>query len=497
MRAVAYCRVSTKTDEQLDSLESQQKFFAEYAVRNNYELLHIYADEGKSGTKMKNRTQLLQMLKDADNGRFDVVLIKDISRLARNTVDFLTSIRKLKALNIRVIFVNYDQTSYDSSEFMLTMLSAIAQEESANTSKRVRFGKKQNARHGKVPNLIFGYDKTIGDYFNLTINQREAELIRLIFKLYTEKHLGAASIADTLNKEGHTTKRGCSWTQNAVCRILSNEIYIGKVVNGKQEIEDFLTGKRKELKEDSWMVVSRPEFRIIEDETFLKAEEIRKKRRSQLPDNFKVKSGKYGLSGLIICKQCGSYYRRLVRTYKNTSVKWVCNGRNSRGTKFCSNRNVLDEAEFLEAINEYFISIIKDKNLIMECAAKEYKRRAGDGIDDRSKDIDFTVRLSILKKEKDKYIEMYTNDIITIDELKSRTECIKAEITNCKMERDVIQAGYKNYFSASKNSDILPSLEEFTLYLISSENILDQLIQKIVINDEGTINVYIQKFYEK
>ena len=98
MKAVAYCRVSTNKDEQLDSLEAQQRFFAEYAVKNHFELVKIYADEGKSGTKMKNRTELLKMLSDASRGIFETVLIKDVSRLARNTVDFLTSIRKLKTL---------------------------------------------------------------------------------------------------------------------------------------------------------------------------------------------------------------------------------------------------------------------------------------------------------------------------------------------------------------------------------------------------------------
>ena len=177
MKAVAYCRVSTNKEEQLDSLESQQSFFQEYAKRNQYNLVKIYADEGKSGTKMKNRTQLLRLLSDARTHQFEVVLIKDVSRLARNTVDFLTSIRKMKALGIKVIFVNYDQTSSDSSEFMLTMLSAIAQEESSNTSKRVKFGKRQNAENGRVPNFVYGYDKIPRDYFNLTINEQEAKVV--------------------------------------------------------------------------------------------------------------------------------------------------------------------------------------------------------------------------------------------------------------------------------------------------------------------------------
>ena len=233
MKVVAYCRVSTNKEEQLDSLESQQKFFGEYSKRNGYSLIKIYADEGKSGTKMKNRTELLKMLSDANKGLFDVVLIKDVSRLARNTLDFLTSIRKLKALGIKVIFVNYDQTSSDSSEFMLTMLSAIAQEESANISKRVKFGKKINAEKGRVPNLIYGYDKIPGDYFNLSINETESAVVKQIFDMYTEKNMGENRIALELNRRGLKTKRNCKWSQNAVARILSNEIYIGKIVNGK------------------------------------------------------------------------------------------------------------------------------------------------------------------------------------------------------------------------------------------------------------------------
>lgn len=174
VKVVAYCRVSTNKDEQLDSLESQQNFFTAYCKRNEYNLVNIYADEGKSGTKMKNRAQLLRLLSDANRQMFDIVLIKDVSRLARNVVDFLTSIRKMKSLGIKVIFVNYDQTSSDSSEFMLTLLSAIAQEESANTSKRVKFGKKQNAEQGRVPNIVYGYDKIPGDYFNSNINEKRS-----------------------------------------------------------------------------------------------------------------------------------------------------------------------------------------------------------------------------------------------------------------------------------------------------------------------------------
>ena len=235
LKTVAYCRVSTNKEEQLDSLERQRSFFLGYAKKHNYDLINIYADEGKSGTTMKKRLQLQQLLIDGRHNKFELVLIKDVSRLARNTVDFLTSIRELKSYGIKVVFVNYDQTSSDSSEFMLTMLSAIAQEESASISKRIKFGKRVNAEKGRVPNLCYGYDKIKGRYYELEINKKEAEVVSKIFEMYTEDLIGTNGIAKLLNQKGIKTKRNCQWTQTAVRRILSNEIFIGKVVNQKRK----------------------------------------------------------------------------------------------------------------------------------------------------------------------------------------------------------------------------------------------------------------------
>ena len=181
MSIAAYCRVSTEKEDQLNSLEAQKKFFADYTSRTGDNLVRLYADEGLSGTKIKNRKEFLQMMADAESGVFDMVVVKDISRFARNTVDLLQNIRKLKSLGIETQFLTANMPSMGNSEFVLTIFGALAQEESANTSKRVKFGKKINAEKGKVPNFVFGYDKTLGDYFNLTINEFEAEVIRKIF----------------------------------------------------------------------------------------------------------------------------------------------------------------------------------------------------------------------------------------------------------------------------------------------------------------------------
>ena len=242
------------------------------------------------------------MMTEADKGLFDMVVVKDISRFARNTVDLLQNIRKLKALGIETQFLTANMTSMGNSEFVLTIFGALAQEESANTSKRVKFGKKMNAEKGRVPNLVYGYDKTIGDYFNLTINEDEAKVVKLIYQWYTEEGHGAARIANMLNEQGVKTKRNCKWSQNGICRILTNEIYTGKIINGNQEVCDFLTGQRKEKDENEWMVVVKPELRIIEDEVYVKAQGILQGRHEAFKLNNEHHSNKHLFSTLIKCK---------------------------------------------------------------------------------------------------------------------------------------------------------------------------------------------------
>ena len=507
MKAVAYCRVSTNKEEQLDSLESQQTFFSEYAKRNGLELIHIYADEGKSGTKMKNRTELLRLLADAGKDLFEIVLIKDVSRLARNTLDFLTSIRSLKSLGIKVVFVNYDQTSSDSSEFMLTMLSAIAQEESANTSKRVKFGKKQNAEKGKVPNLIFGYDKIPGDYFHLDINQKEAETVRRIYHLYTKDHIGANRIAHILNQEGIKTKRNCKWTQTAVTRILNNPIYIGRIVNGKQEVEDFLTGKRRTLEKKHWMLAQNPQLKIIEEDVYFKAQKILQGRHNAFKQTRKKTSEKHVLSQLITCKACGSSFRRLVRQYKSTYITWVCNGRNSNGVDFCNNKTIIDEEELLLAITEYFKCCLQHNTNWYQTLIKEIKNYISQNVCDSHSQQNLLSQIKKLNKEKEKYIDMYTNDIISLEELKEKNNCIHNSIEYYQKKLDGIILNGNCDFESIKNI-VFPDSTYNTgensgnrlefLNIIKPEmfnnNMIKRVMERIEANPDGRIDIYIKHF---
>ena len=210
MRIAAYCRVSTDKEAQIESLENQKLFFEDFAKKKGYALVQIYADEGISGKQVKNRTQFLRLLADAKLGLFDMVVVKDISRFARNTVDSLQAIRELKASQVEILFLSNNQTVLGNSEFMLTIFSALAQEESANLSKRVKFGLEVSAKKGKVPNFIYGYDRV--DAQTLQIAPREARVVEEIFRLYVKEGLGTRRIAAQLDETGVPTKKGAGWS---------------------------------------------------------------------------------------------------------------------------------------------------------------------------------------------------------------------------------------------------------------------------------------------
>lgn len=493
MNIAAYCRVSTDKSDQLNSLETQKEFFLEYTKRTGDNLIKLYADEGISGTKIKNRKEFQRMLADAEKGLFDMVVVKDISRFARNTVDLLQSVRKLKSLGIETQFLTANMTSMGNSEFVLTIFGALAQEESANTSKRIKFGKKMNAEKGRVPNIVFGYDKTIGDYFNLSINENEAMAIRQIFQWYTEEGYGGSKIANMLNERGIKTKRGNNWSQNSVCRILTNEIYTGKIINGKEEIADFLTGQRKEKDESEWLVTIRPELRIIEDEVFDKAQDILKGRHDSFKITHERQSNKYLFSTLIKCKECGWSFRRTVRQYKNTYVRWVCSGHNGKGADSCPNAVTVDEEELIQALQEYFQEILGKKKKVINYVIKEFQRvyKAKDENIEYEKQLN--TELNKLRKSREKYMDMYTDDLISREELNEKIGGMRKEIE--RLENELKMVSYHltkgEQLEAILNSTF-KQLEDITDVHEMTNAQLKHLIQKIEVDKEGNVDIYLR-----
>lgn len=433
------------------------------------------------------------MLADAEKGLFDMVVVKDISRFARNTVDLLQSVRKLKALGIETQFLTANMTSMGNSEFVLTIFGALAQEESANTSKRIKFGKKMNAEKGRVPNIVYGYDKTIGDYFNLSINEEEATVIRQMYKWYTEEGFGGAKIANMLNDRGAKTKRGNNWSQNSVCRILTNEIYTGKIINGKEEVADFLTGQRKEKDESEWLVTLRPELRIITDETFDKAQEILKGRHESFKLTHERQSNKYLFSTLIKCKDCGWSFRRTVRQYKNTYVRWVCSNRNGRGADTCPNSVTVDEEELIKMLQEYFTEVLGKKKKVIEHVKNEFQRVYKANDENLEYEKELNAELSKLKKSREKYMDMYTDDLISREELNKKIGGMRKEIE--RLEKELQMVSYHltkgEQLEAILNSTF-KEIEDIVDVHAMTNMQMKRLIKKIEVDKEGNIDIYLR-----
>lgn len=492
MNIAAYCRVSTDKADQLNSLETQKKFFVEYAEKTGHTLVRLYADEGLSGTKVKHRREFQRMMAEAELGMFDQLVVKDISRLARNTVDLLQSVRRLKALGIQTLFLTANMDSMGDSEFVLTMFGALAQEESANMSKRIKFGKRVNAERGKVPNLVYGYDKTIGDYFSLTVNPEEAKVVRKIYDWYIQDGFGAGKIADTLNRQGLRTKRGRAWNQNGVCRILSNPIYTGKIINGKQEIRDFLTSARADRPQDEWLIADRPELRIISDEQFRLAAEIRAGRNQMFHQEHKRQSSKYLFSTLIQCKECGWSFRRTSRTYKNTYVRWVCSKRNGQGTAHCENASSVEENQLIEQLDQYFRSLIRDRKKAAQLFRQKLKESLGG---DFAKEEQRTLRdrQAKLEKTRKKYLDLYTDDLITRQELDKQLGDTREEIGRLEerlrqLELTALSDGMINALIGQ----MFQNLDNFLTVRNLNNGQLKQLISKIEVDKDGNVDVYLR-----
>lgn len=481
MKIAAYCRVSTEKEAQIDSLEKQIEFFNEFTKKNGYELYKLYADEGISGKQIKHRKQFQQMMIDAKAKKFDKVVVKDVSRFARNTVDLLQSVRELKSYGVQVDFLNNGEVMEGGSEFILTILGAMAQQESANMSKRVKFGKDITAKKGRVPNLVFGYDKIPDERYTLKINEEEAKIVKEIFESYVYKRIGTTKIAWNLNDRGIRTKKTKSkWVQTSIVRMLKNPIYTGRVTNKKSEVTDFITGTRKELPEEEWIVVEKPEMRIISDELFNRAQELLEQRSNEFKLNNKREKTEYVFSTLIYCKHCGYSFRRIKRKYTADGpeyIRWVCSGRNSMGVNHCPNTTVIDEEELLNAIKIYLKSIIKNKKDFMKAVEKEFEKITKLRENNERSEESLLKEIEKVTVKKQKYMEMFQNEIINIQELKKYTNPLNEDIA--RLEREV-----KLITSEIKEKDVLQKELNKTIKtvddILNNQTITNAMLKTII-----------------
>ena len=501
MKIAAYARVSTEKESQVESFEKQVEFFNDFTKKNGYELYKLYADEGISGKQIKHRKQFQQMMQDAKAKKFERVVVKDVSRFARNTVDLLQSIRELKSYGIQVDFLNNGEVMEGGSEFILTILGAMAQQESANMSKRVKFGKDITAQKGRVPNFVFGYDKIPNERYTLKINEEEAKIVKEIFESYVYKGIGTTKIAWDLNDRGIRTKKTKSkWVQTSIVRMLKNPIYTGRVTNKKSEVTDFITGTRKDLPEEEWIVVERPEMRIISDELFNRAQDILAQRSNEFKLNNKREKTEYVFSTLIYCKHCGYSFRRIKRKYTADGpeyIRWVCSGRNSMGVNHCPNTTVIDEEELLNAIKKYLKSIISNKKNFMKAVEKEFEKITKLRESNERSEGSLLKEIEKVTTKKQKYMEMFQNEIINIQELKQYTAPLNEDISRLERELKLITSEIKEKDVLEKElSKTIKTVDDILNNQTITNAMLKTIIDVIEVDSDSNVEVRLKLLNE-
>ncbi len=321
-------------------------------------------------------------------------------------------------------------------------------------------------------------------------------MVRRIYRWYLNEGYGAAKIAAMLNARGIKTKRGCEWSQNAVCRILENELYTGKIVNGKEEVSDFLTGKRTLKNEDEWYVADRPDLRIISDEKFAEAGKLKADRGKKFRVDKERHSNQHLFSTLIKCKDCGWSFRRCVRTYKNTYVRWVCSGHN-RGADSCPNAVSIDENELIEVIEQYFANILKSKKNVTEYVVNEFRKvyRAKD--ENVAYEKELRTAIEKLKRNRQKYMDMYTDDLITREELNAKIGGDKQEMDRLQEELEMVEQHLiKGDRLQMILADTFKDIEDISNLRAITNAQLRRVIDRIEVDRNGNVEVFLKLFRE-
>lgn len=336
MKVAAYCRVSTDKEDQANSFESQRRYFKEYIERKpDWELFNIYADEGMSGTSTKKRAAFNRMINDANLGRFDMIITKEVSRFSRNILDTISYTRDLRRKGVGVLFLNDGINTFEpDSELRLSIMGSIAQEESRKTSSRVKWGQMRQMERGVVfGRSLLGYDVKNGV---MTVNPEGAEIVKLIFHKYVNERKGTSIIARELREAGYKTLTGnVFWTNTTILKIIRNEKYCGDLCQKKTYTPDYLSHDKKYNHgvEDKVYIRDHHEP-IINRELWNEAQKELERRDV----NSKVKEGhgnRYPLSGKIKCADCGAVFvaRYKKRNDGNKYKCWRCGTATAYGRK--------------------------------------------------------------------------------------------------------------------------------------------------------------------
>ncbi|MBT9693509.1 recombinase family protein [Eubacterium ventriosum] len=506
-KVAIYARVSTEHEAQINALENQIQYYDNILEQHpEWELVGRYVDEGITGTSVKKRKNFLRMMEDAKNGMFSLILTREVSRFARNTVDTLQETRKLKSYGVEVYFTEDNiRTSDDTDgELRLTLMATLAQNESKKTSVRVKAGQKISFENGVLygNGNILGYDRVGRE---LVVNPEQAETVKMIFNMYHDG-MGCKQIAYELEKRGRVTSTGLThWQPGTISRLLRNSFYCGKIVYRKQYVPDYLEQKKiNNYDEVDKIEITGKHEPIISEELFNDCQRrLDAKTVNRLRGKHAINPPKSAYARILKC-QCGSNFeRRKWHKYKDGRIRYgfECYKQKNHGsyrtrlkkgldTTGCCTTKMFPEWKLKIVAHWLFNDLWKERDKIINRAIEMLNATIKD-----ENVVDYTDEVKELNKKRKKYEEKLSNLVELRVEgdiskevyeekkgvFKKQIEYIDSELLKRDVKNSAIVSNVKTQIQ------LLTDLLEKKYDVISGdipEDIVETFIDQIVVHDD-------------
>ena len=442
LRVTFYARVATDQEEQINSLENQVQYYTELIKsKPNWTFVPGYIDEGISGGTTKKRENFNRMIRDAGAGLFDFIITKEISRFSRSTLDSIQYTQELLENNVGVLFQNDNINTLDTdSEFRLVIMAGVAQDEIRKLSERLKFGFRQAIKNGHVlgNDKLYGYDKM--DCV-LTVNEEEAEIIRIIFDLYANQKLGTRSISKKLTQMGYTSREGNTFNTLTIRHILENPKYKGWYCGNKTQSLNYRTKKKVFLDESEWVMYPDPTIpAIVPEELWNRANALYKKRREEMMEHTSGESfqNRYPYSTKIICEEHGTtFHRQVLESKKGKKEVWQCKVYRTHGRAACSAPQIRS-SELDLILSRIFKELMKEKQAIIDSLVTV--------LTNVPKEVDYGSRRRRVEDEigeinlkKDRLLDLSVEGALTVEEFKQRNDALNVQIRMLEIQLDTIR----------------------------------------------------------
>lgn len=505
LRVTYYARVSSDSDEQLNSLGNQITYY-EDLIRKNLPWTFIpgYIDEGLSGISTKKRENFNRMVADAAEDKFDLIITKEISRFARNTLDSIRFTRELLNHGVGVFFQNDNINTLDEdSELRLSIMSSIAQDELRKLSSRVKFGHQQAIKKSVVlgNSRIFGYRK---DNKRLVIDEEEAQMVRELFTLYATGNYSMKKIEGIFWDKGYRNHNGNKIAHTTMSNMISNPKYKGWYVGNKVKVVDMFTKKQKFLPPEEWVMFPDETGEIVpaivSEQIWDAANVVLQRRSEDVKNRQGICNHANLLTGKLFCTECGMpYYRRESQDKKgNRNSKWVCSGKINNGKESCASFPIYEEE--LKAL---LYEVFRDTRELSAAMVAEYQRiyselTQGDNLTRRIKGVEAKLELNL--KKKNKLLELVSLDSISPKNYKEMSEACEREENELEKElqelKDQSASNEEFRLHMEKVRSVLRKAEEYAGAREITKEFIETFIDMIYVTplDDGSMRLDVRIF---